>query len=104
MKSESATRIAARRNQRARDAMPLFADQLGRVTAEEILEAHAARQRRFQQKLTELQALGDSWRAKVAERVNAAELACLDSRRLNLPRSAEYHADFWRSRFVEPIR
>jgi len=103
MKSESARRIAARRNRRARDAMPLFADQLGQISADEILEAYAAHERRFQQKLAELQAQGDSCRAKIAERVSAAELACLDSRRLNLPQSAEHHADFWRSRFLELV-
>ena len=103
MKPEAARRIAARRNQRARDEMPLFAEQLGEITAEQVAEAHERHKQRFQQKLDELQAHGDSWRAKVAERVSAADLACLDSRRLNLPRSAEYHADFWRSRFLELV-
>jgi hypothetical protein len=93
---EKAQRIADRRNQRRRDKLPLFADDVDQVTAAQVQEEFRRHQERFAECLRRLQATADAFRCQVAALVTAAEMGQLDERRLILPTGVEYAADFWR--------
>jgi len=101
MDRPKAERMAAERTRKYREKLPLFADQIPPTTAEEIERAFDKHRADFAACERRLQERGDEFRAKVKELVTDIEFAALDSRRLNLPRGAEYHADFWRHRYEE---
>lgn len=93
---ERAGRIAAKRTQKMRDKFPLFADQVEPVTAEQVKAAADGHAAAFAACERELQERGDAFREQVRLVVTAERLAVLDRKRDGLPKTAEYHADFWR--------
>lgn len=98
---EKAERMAAERNRKRAEQCPLFADQLEQATAADIKRAWEEHRRRFQETLDRLRAVGEAFREKVRALVDDVTFQALESRRLNLPPSAEYHAAFWRQRYEE---
>src|ERR1043166_7902893 len=96
MDLDRAARIADNRNRRAREHFPLFAAELEEITAEQVQAAFERHAQQFDECLRQLQERGDAFRRQVAELVTSEELANLDRRRSILPKSAEFHADFWR--------
>lgn len=96
-----AERMARERDRKYAEKMPLFADQLPPTTAEQIKAAFDKHRAEFEACERRLQERGDDFRAMVKEIADEIEFAALDSRRLNLPRGPEYHADFWRARYEE---
>jgi hypothetical protein len=93
---EKAQRIADRRNQRCRDKLPLFADDVSLVTADQVQAEFQRHHERFAECLRRLQATADDFRQKVAALVTSEELQHLDERRLLYPQGVEYSASFWR--------
>jgi adenine-specific DNA methylase len=93
---ERAARIAAKRTQKMRDKMPLFADQLEEITGEHVKAAADRHAEAFAQCENELQERGDVFREQVRLLVDADTFAELERRRSKLPAGPEYHANFWR--------
>jgi hypothetical protein len=88
--------MAKRRNERRRQSVPLFAQDVDLVTPEQLMEAAQRQHDRFQECLRRLQATADEFRQKVAALVTSEELQRLDERRQILPRGVEYAAGWWR--------
>jgi hypothetical protein len=88
--------MAKRRNERRRQSVLLFAQDVDLVTPEQLMEAAQAQHDRFEDCLRRLSERADQFRNMVAALVTAAEMEQLDERRLILPAGVEYAADFWR--------
>jgi hypothetical protein len=91
-----AERMAKRRNQRRRQSVPLFAQDVDLVTPEQLIETAQGQHDRFEACLRGLQATADDFRQRVAALVPAEELQRLDERRQLYPHGEEYSASFWR--------
>lgn len=101
---ERAARIAKKRTQRMREKIPLFADQMEEITAEQVKAAADRHAEAFAHCEHDLQVRGDAFREQVRLAVSNEIIAELDGQRAALPRTPEYHADFWRrqwQRFVQ---
>ena len=101
---ERAARIAAKRTQKMRDKMPLFADQMEEITGEQVKAAADRHAESFARCERELQECGDKFREQVRLRVTAEILAELDRQREKLPKTSEYHADFWRRQIQATVK
>ena len=101
MDLDKAARIADNRNRRLREKFPLFANQLEEITPDQVQAAFDRHAEAFERCSRELQARGDAFRDQVAQVVTAEELAQLDRRRAILPKTSEYHADFWRHQLLQ---
>ena len=97
--AERAERIAEKRNQKLREKMPLFADQMEEITGVQVKAAADRHAEAFAQCEQELQARGDAFREQVRQVVSAETITALDQQRERLPNTAEYHADFWRQQW-----
>lgn len=96
MAEERAGRIAAKRTQRQREAVPLFADQVPDLTADQVQAAADRHAEAFEQCCRELQARGDDFREQVRRLVSSEAFAEMERRRAILPPTSEYYADHWR--------
>lgn len=94
--ADRAARIAEKRTRRLREQVPLYADQMEEVTAEQVKAAADRHADAFERCCRELQQRGDAFREQVRGVLSADEFATLEARRAVLPKSPEYHADFWR--------
>src|SRR5437016_10237740 len=97
--AERAERIAEKRNQKLREKMPLFADQMEDITGAQVKAAADRHAEAFARCEQDLQARGDAFREQVRLVVSAETIAELDQQRAKLPKTAEYHADFWRQQW-----
>jgi hypothetical protein len=96
---EKAQRIADRRNQRRRDRLPLFADDVPVVTAAQVQQAFRRHRLKFADCLRRLAECAEQHRGMVAALVTEQELQRLDERRLLYPDGLEYGAWFWRQTY-----
>lgn len=94
--ADRAARIAEKRTRRLREQVPLFADQVEEVTADQVKAAADRHAEAFEHCCRGLQARGDAFREQVRQVVSPEEFAILEARKSVLPTSPEYHADFWR--------
>jgi hypothetical protein len=99
MDDERAARIAAKRNQRQRDKLPLFAKHLEEVTAAQVKAAADRHRESFLACCRRQQAEGDAFREKVRAVVSTEAFGELERRRGRLPGTSEYHADFWKGQW-----
>lgn len=103
---------AARQNERLAAKAPLFAHAglVPTATAEEqrrkVEAAQADQEKRRAELAAKHTAVGEAYRAWVAERVTAEELVELERRRAWCPPTPEYDADFWsgKLRKLDPVR
>ena len=101
---ERAARIATKLNQRMREKIPLFADQMEEITAEQVKTAADRHAEAFARCEQDLQARGDAFRQRVMLAVSKETLAELDGQRAALPKTPEYHADFWRQQWQRLVQ
>ena len=97
-----AEKIAAHKHEKAKAALPLFADFLEPPTAEQVQRAAKRHHDRFEECCRGLRERGEELRRQVEALVTPEAFRAMESKQLLLPQTPEYFCDHWR-RMLESV-
>ena|SRR5947209_1947596 len=98
-----AEKIAARKHEKSKASLPLFADVLEPLTAEQVQCAAKLQHDRFEECCRTLRTRGEELRRQVQALVGPDAFSAMEARLAVLPDSPEYFCDHW-SRMLERVR